>query len=733
MLRYFCTIVLSLIVLLCSSCQEDVLNPTVGEQYEREFIKEFGSFKAHNWSMARQCAITVNVPVETAVDVCADIAGTRYCFARFSRLQGRQTIPVRIPQGVETMVVEAYDGEFEVQVGGVIDLTNASRAYASRASESSLATLGYIKYEADNDRTISFSGRSLKSEVFGGIFKFENNANFYAHGNNDGFFLTSFVKPNSSGKFVNVFPLYWRENQYGESDYLLGVYVTSSATSTQEARISKIIDLDIDVKAGIQISEDGNVVRSGDGKKAYDLTNILDQEVIQLTGTHIDAFEDGVNSNNFRIGFCLKSGLKETSTEQFGRDYEHISFQMGGYNYYEWGDGCFWDTPLLDVMYAYSGAYMTSKDIINFKNVNWGTVPSTELTDGNNTLKLLGFASPPSKKAQERSDFCDCVFLVQSCTSGINITTRGGSKSYWPWVLCAEDMGSIGDWDFNDVIVNVYDVTSDYTSIYLSKNTASHACPKIIGRHIAIVPRAAGGTLPVYLMYTGKLKKGYNVDATLAELLPEVSYEEGTFMLGTELHRWLGADDHLTPLNVMASGNNEPILKGRAISFTVPEDLDAVIDNKFNYPQDVNAGYNPISGLWVLVDKNDRLKLYNSNKDFDPTYIAPTGYFANKVLDYHQETKHAYVRFSGTLGNGVYAVEGPSENSETGAPQMLVCFRDYEWPIENMNIAKAYTNFRGWIAGEIEFWHPGSNTTIDPPISPGTVVDKEAFAVEYKE
>ena len=71
------------------------------------------------------------------------------------------------------------------------------------------------------------------------------------------FFYSTYLTPSDVAKSINVYPLYWRENRYGESDYLLGVYF-HKWTGTGTGIVDEIcfFDLDMDVKSCVERSEE---------------------------------------------------------------------------------------------------------------------------------------------------------------------------------------------------------------------------------------------------------------------------------------------------------------------------------------------------------------------------------------------------------------------------------------------------------------------------------------------
>ena len=696
------------------------------EAYTRAFVKEFGEFKGKPWGEAHSGAITVRTSRPTPVNVFAEIDGQRFIFASLGSVYGAQPVVVNIPAEVKELIVDADGSEYKVKLGEVLDLTEGSR-YAGQSNYVDVIPslgAGFNVNVYPRERTIKLDGYALTRTYFSTndeyrtkkyFHIFDSDWNFTDALEDDGgshniYYGSRFYLNNANLTEFTVYPIYWRENSYGESDYLLGLYYYDYyGFELNGDRAVKMIDLEgIDVKQGISFKKTG----SGEyivnySKEAFDAANIQRNDSVRFVGCHFkvdNLIPEGSKTSSARFGFYIKSGLKDTYTENKGRDYTHISFQNNMFNGIEWGDN-YWDVPLKHIKHAYDGAIMVSTTASNYAwcmPVRGDGLPSTFAALGTKeAYKVIGFQSQPNGRSAEAPDFSDVVlaFTTGSSTEGIELAMKGETFGTYPWYIAAEDLGSTDDWDFNDLVVNVYDLTTDFTRSYV-KTIGRYPTPTILGRRITVVPRAAGGTYPIYLMYQGEVSEA-PTDETMTSAITG-TFKKGTFVVGTELHAWLGEPDFTRMLNTGRDDGHT----GGALSFCIPvigsDELDFDIQNP---PQNVGITNQTLRNFWVLVDKENKMQAELFNSYFDNTQLDPE--YDNdlkKIRRNLSQTKNVLKEFSGKLGEGAYRVDPPKE-SGSYAPQMLMCHYRWQWPQERANIGDVYTSFRDWVAGKRTTWH----------------------------
>lgn len=114
---------------ILTGCNDEI-PITRAEQYEREFIKNFGSIDPnHDWNTATRATVTVNSPVATDVKIYATVQGTRYLFGTFEGVEGTRELSVDIPKGVSKVEVRANGKTYPVTPGASVTLAaRTSRA-----------------------------------------------------------------------------------------------------------------------------------------------------------------------------------------------------------------------------------------------------------------------------------------------------------------------------------------------------------------------------------------------------------------------------------------------------------------------------------------------------------------------------------------------------------------------------------------------------------------------------
>ena len=673
-IRYATLPVILSYLLAFFGCTDEVPPISPEEQYTRDFVKEFGVFKAESWSEARSGAVTVKTDRPTAVNVFAEIGGQRFIFASLGSVNGTQPIVINVPKSVREVIVQAGNSEYKTALGSVLDLTRGGRAIADIDYSPITSLDGFqVTHEPTKGQAVWQEGRFvyrdyLNGKLSEGGFRINNKSNFAL---NEGLiYNSSFFCFNSltSNPWMRIYPLYWKENKYGESDYLLGVYFYNENDPTH----IEMHDLEgFDIRNGVVVASDFDSWTVSTGSEAYDYKSLENKgiPVVRMKGTRI-SFNKNPDREKYPycIGFYLKSGLKEGYTENKGRNFTHISFQNIAHNADFWR-GNFWDVALKNCGFAYTGAALNSGSV----SVSPMYKDGTQTPSGDSSLYALGFGSQPDGVDSDLSDCSDAIFLIsmtQGATAVKPISHKGETFGLYPWYLAAEDLGATDDWDFNDLVVNVYDITTDLTRTYTSVN-ARYPTPDIIGRRIIVEPRAAGGTMPIYLMYEGEVSRIPTDDEPISVL--NTNFTKGTYVIGTELHSWLGEPDWSKMLNTGQDDGH----RGRAVSFCIPVAKEGTpAFDPLTPPQDLGDNNQTMRGFWVLVDKEDKLYHELLNLEFDPTPLEDE-YVGNSLHRRVAETQHAFKPFSGSLGDGVYRVDAPINDNKSIAPQMLMCH--YSW------------------------------------------------------
>lgn len=315
---------------------------------------------------------------------------------------------------------------------------------------------------------------------------------------------------------------------------------------------------------------------------------------------------------------------------------------------------------------------------------------------------ILGFNPPPSRPGDTSPrDYGDVLFLITPYTdTSFWYTTYCARCEKYEWTIAAEDLGGSDDWDFNDAVFTFTDVIENLKTVNHFNAVAMIDGPAWAQavRVIRVTPKAAGGILPIYITYTGtSLKKMPNLPSDGDEMFSKVNAdlekylddkgEEGTFIIGCELHKWLGG----SVSQMINTGENRGGFTPRTVEFVIPTNLDVDDEDILGYYDGLQAASKdnqPLFGFSVLVDKNNELKIDTFNdKDNGFCHIP-----------------------SLKLGQDYYLISAPSNNKNVKVPQMILVQGDWEWPSERTNIMDAYPNFSEWIKDHTNTsWHTVSN------------------------
>lgn len=156
-------------------------------------------------------------------------------------------------------------------------------------------------------------------------------------------------------------------------------------------------------------------------------------------------------------------------------------------------------------------------------------------------------------------DLCDVVLAFSATPDSYTIVDDDEELS---WILAAEDMGSIGDFDFNDLVVKVSNVTGK--------------------EEVTITPLAAGGTLPLYFYH--------KVDSSTGK-------DDGN--LTGEFHSWFG--DGTIPSSTMI--NTSSISESGIVKkITLDKNFSMTTNSYINSPDGTGTSKMGNFGIRVVKD-----------------------------------------------------------------------------------------------------------------------------------
>lgn len=269
------------------------------------------------------------------------------------------------------------------------------------------------------------------------------------------------------------------------------------------------------------------------------------------------------------------------------------------------------------------------------------------------TYTMFGFEDCARGYHPDVCDLNDIMFLFEAGEEPSNVKINDPDPiipddEVFEWIIAAEDLGGTYDWDFNDAVFSV----KAKTIVAEGEETKTE---------ITVEPLAAGGTMPVYIMFDGA------IDGT-----------DACYHIGTELHSWFG-DNTLSPINVgtQADATTKPL------TFTVAGEWS--LNSHQNDGSWTSASRN-MGGFWLLADPEATV---TGNSGTDPK-----------------------VKTAGTFDGETHKVTAPQFGENYEAPQMFCLTGDWQWPKEEKNITDAYASFNDWMGDKAVKWY-GEGTTFD--------------------
>ena len=275
------------------------------------------------------------------------------------------------------------------------------------------------------------------------------------------------------------------------------------------------------------------------------------------------------------------------------------------------------------------------------------------------TYRVLGFED----YGGDVHDLNDMMFFISSeihqDIPDVNDKDKPEPEPY-QWLIAAEDLAGTYDWDFNDAVFAV----SATTIVDGEENGAKKT-------RITVEPLAAGGTLPIYVMFNGTITDDQG-DGNGQEL------GLGHYNIGPELHRWLGGY-YRNPINV-----KEPVASasGTPLSFMVDGEW-SLTDEYKDRPSWTQNDVKGMGGFYILVNPGNSLNYMQMDIS----------------------------KFTGNLDdeNHFHMVTPPSsfdkQDQVVVSPEMLCLESSWCWPMEECGIHEVYFNFESWLKGDTKEWY----------------------------
>lgn len=665
-------------------CSTDVIDmPTDAENaYTKAFIEEFGlPDPNHDWSLATTAGLTVKTEKPVHLRVLADIDGERYLFADLQGFHGKEQVPVVIPKAAKELILEVDGAQMKCDPNADIDLDSPkSRSYFEVGNE----------YIVNDQPSLTINeGNAYQGRVI--AYLTEDNPEIlkvletpweseYLIKDKDGnsrmpkidILLTEDNDDDLMGDF-EVAPILIK-TPWPEETQLFDIGLIGSGGSQPEH--SNMLSFpNIDETFGIgyynsQIDSEHRVPNNFVTK---------DRKARYFTTSYVHASNNKIKYET-GISYWLKR-LKVYDTDHSADDASfRYSHTFSKYNFSDWGTSASFDTYVDGVQNAYCSCYYFEN--VPFKYYVEGDESNTL---HETTVFVYGLFSSPYTPAEEINPLggVDAFIIEFSSEEDTNnkmkharITHGGIPEHTWNWRIMAEDLGSVGDWDFNDLVVDFSHqiINCPYASdgVYADKNYTS----KFNTNHkITVTPRAAGGTLPIYLVWNGNVAEPYDLELLAGMKVSELIEEEisqtvygepqhgekyeNNFIIGKELHSWLGNANTSTMINTRNGITNT----GESVTFY----FSSIGSNLGSYVE--------INKLFSVIVDNDGV--------IEPTPLS-------------ENTPGVYT-FNKDNFPGCTVIALPDSETNSNVPQMFMVDQRFNWAKETIHINEAYTGFPNWV------------------------------------
>lgn len=648
---------LALIGVFSSSCTSEHIEIPANELYAREFIKKFGVIDSnHDYNMATIGSVNIIAPAPTDIKVFAIIDGKRYIFADCRNIKGKQNITFDIPRYVKEIIVRENHTDHTVPLGGTLNLssTTTSRQINENPDGSPVSFGRYTDdFREFKGSLITEFTNELPPEDRYNYTKCVADFSFISEEGKEMVFYPMAAKP-SNKQTISI-------GKYEESYYshALGIYWLDE-NDDGKIRKENMLDIYYGYTEELQYFYES-------GKPINNPISYNDKTV------HTRGIKYQFNQSGIKYGFYLKirvvkddtnlSYLKPDSPTSKPKYFDCIHFTQASLNKtFGTTDGILdsngnpdYQTKIGEITYGpknqkwvHSNKWSIEPPDERYDHVAAAFMPIKSETGETH----LFFSFEDNQKYRDaltcaflEFDLNDIIFMFDESTIPIvydEIKQEYVATSSTPiepeyeefeWLLAAEDLGGTHDFDFNDLVVSVKysTITNGTTPQYTD---------------VTITPLAAGGTLPIYLMYDGPL-----LDET-----------EGTYVIGDECHRWLGSNSTSTPLNVHSS-----------ITHTCPEDkiVTLRVPGQFSLASHSNQSSwssDNMGGFWLLVDPKEEFS----------------------------DASHPFT-IASSLPASSHKITCPKRVPENLAPQIICVDTRWEWTKEGCAIDETYHLFTNWL------------------------------------
>ncbi len=665
-------------------------------KYNQAFKEVFGDFDPNtNWNMAIAHDLKVTTPTSGTISVYSDYDNQWHIVARYDVKPGTTTISFDLPAGVEKahiikesndMLPQAYEVTFDSSHKASIDFGGytPTRAFADESSERPEDDLNGRKTR--NEITIA-AGENLKPMmIIKEEFKNITDDKIPAHLHDELFSNASgtnaLLPENDPDNYTTLNGLGAIKNiivkTTGGPVYMTPFYRNTNSPASISYFYDKIENLPKtadELSTYMQAPTHKRYVLVGDTRK-YLTNNTAGNEYtpeVDTDGNHIGkrlSFiyfdEEGKAYRNFPEGY----GIVLLYTREYTFAIENDAVKCTANNG--------------DVTSSVTADDLRNKTVASYGPYNDKKTFVTSACDNNWTCHFIYKGYP----VMGFEDYLDCGSNSMKDFNDFDVTLGGYIKNDWPedrteavascFTIACEDMGSIGDFDFNDIVLNVRYISG------VSRDKDGKDRPNGDFTEVSVSLCAAGGIYPIRVTY-----------------LPEMKYtKQGDYNNQDQFNVDNGAGYYLGAGYEYYSG-----FKGGSSSND---------DGEIHQV----AGLNPENGVYSFFNTEQSAAGYFPEltvKQAESSFYEEKNLLAegNFTLGRNASSFKIHVNKGDGYKSDIIKMPGDYTADETkkDAPQVLIIKERWRWPLETVRIDKVYPDFKEWGQGYGTEWTQNINST----------------------
>lgn len=435
-MRHTPLLLLAALCALFSACQVESVPEPTEETYAKSFFKNFGPVAStQTWNMATRQTVTVTAGTQPAdVKVFVKFCGKYRLAADYKAVSGTRELAFDAPQGTQDLLVKVNHCAFRVKPGAHITPQSATRVGTGNSVVGvSAVTDPNLWYECTAEQLLDFDEILPEKQYNRG--KVANNFMYVSH-----------------GPFI-LYPIFWNTSQTNT----VGIYYYDADYQIVRVPVYKIKNADGD-----------NILM---GENPYwNPDHAVDWPVSNNPVADANTPKD----NKFVSKGILIDIAEGTRFGMYIDDGQHIFYSEQERN----------PDPFYEVM-----PDKTKKFYSGIQSSHAATFTSPHLYQGNTCLAFEDWYENGQDNAAggdtgTDNDLNDVVVLLKGNPLRPTVEEQENAlDGEMAWVLATEDLGDIGDFDFNDVVVRVSNVAGT--------------------EYLGVKALAAGGRLPVSLSFNG--------------------------------------------------------------------------------------------------------------------------------------------------------------------------------------------------------------------------------------